>query len=136
MYRVIFFLMTLAVAIGMVTGCTIQTPAPTVTVTAPAPTQAAPAPAPQADTTDSDFMAYLISQDSAYAAVPVSVAVETAKNLCTSLRNGGRVADIAAGGQASGLTANQIAAIVVGAVKFYCPDQESNVRTQVSGYSA
>lgn len=134
MYRAMLFLFTLAIAIGMVTGCTIQTPAPTVTVTQPAPTSAAPAPepVPTVDTTDSDFMAYIVGQDSGFSAVPTAVAVSTAKSVCSALTADTPLAQIIRGGVEAGLSANQVAAVIVGAVKFYCPQHEATVRAQAT----
>lgn len=114
---------------------------PTVTVTkevapAPAPT---PAPAPQSDYPDmtfdpSDYLAYLRSQDSSFNLIDDGTAVETGTSVCLALAGGTSVETIVVAAIDAGLTSNQAAAIIVGSVRYLCPEYADDVQRQVNSY--
>ena len=97
-------------------------PAPKETVYVPQP-----APEPQVSE-DSAYLSAVRSKDSALYSVPDSQLVSLAGTICQSLRSGVPVRQVLQTGLDAGLSVNQVAALVAGAVVFYCPEQESAVR--------
>jgi len=79
----------------------------------------------------SDYLAYLRSQDSSFGLVDDGTAVETGTSVCLALAKGSPVRDIVMAGINAGLTSNQTATIIVGAVMFLCPQYKDDVQRQI-----
>jgi hypothetical protein len=113
---------------------------PTVTVTKEV--TAAPAPAPQSQqeyesdmTFDpSEYLAYLRSKDSAFWSIEDGTAVEAGTSVCLALASNTSVDAIVTKAIDAGLTSTQSAAIIVGAVRYLCPQYADDVQRQVSAY--
>jgi hypothetical protein len=108
---------------------------PTVTVTkeaAPAPAPApAPQPEPETGSDTSGYLSYIRSEDTTFLVVEDSTAVETGTAVCLALAGGSPLEDIVMAGINAGLTSNQTATIIVGAVMFLCPQYKDEVQRQI-----
>ena len=126
-------------AVFTISACGGGSASPVVTVTkevAPAP---APAPEPAPVEPDygpdtSGYIAYLHSQDSFFRAVDNSTSIETGTSVCLALGTGNSVQSIVMAGIDAGLSSNQVATIIVGAVRFLCPQYAGDVQDQVQAY--
>jgi hypothetical protein len=114
----------IAVPLSACSSETVAEPAPKETVYVPQP-----APEPQTNSDEDSYLTAVRSKDSALYSVPDASLVELAGTICQSLRSGIPVQRVIQTGLDSGLSTNQVAALVAGAVVFYCPDQESEVRS-------
>jgi hypothetical protein len=111
----------IAVPLSACSSETVAEPAPKETVYVPQP-----APEPVVNEDDA-FLDAVRSKDSAFYSVPDASLVELAGTICQSLRSGIPITRVIQTGLDSGLSSNQVASIVAGAVVFYCPDQRSAV---------
>lgn len=110
-------------------------PAPTVTVTQqiPEPDALAPVP-PQEEDLYGDLegiVTFVRDQDSSFYAVSEATIVEVGSQICLTIGSGASLESIIGAAVDSGLTSNQTAAIIVGAVMFICPEYQSVIQNQL-----
>jgi hypothetical protein len=102
----------------------------TVTVQAP-PAPTASAYVPPASDPIEDYYAYVILQAPTLSSVSKSTLVETGQSLCSAFALGSTVAEVLSIGVESELDSTVLAALIVGAVKYLCPQYYDIVKSQV-----
>ena len=121
-------------AIFSISACSGGSASPVVTVTKEAAPAPAPAPAPDYGPDTSGYIEYLHSKDPSFRAIDDATSIETGNSVCLALGTGNSVETIVMAGINAGLESEQVAAIIVGAVGFLCPEYMADVQDQVQSY--